>query len=76
LPYAASSQERDASAFDKIEAWIDLIRSVDRDIDNPGVVLVDEWNALCMASSAVSREVGTPLIVNPAFTNSPSASIT
>ena len=39
-------QERTASALDEIEAWIDLIRSVDRHVDDPGVVLVDERDTL------------------------------
>ena len=40
------SQERAASTLDKIEAGIDLICPVDRHVDNPGVVLVNEWDVL------------------------------
>ena len=35
-------QERAASTLDEIEAWINLIGPVDCNIDNPGIVLVDE----------------------------------
>lgn len=39
-------EERAASAFDEIESGIDLIRSVDCDIDDPGIVRIDERDAL------------------------------
>ena len=39
-------QECAASALDEIEAWIDLICPVDRDIDHPDIIGIDEGNSL------------------------------
>jgi len=58
-------QECAASALDEIEAWIDLICPVDRDIDHPDIIGIDEGNSLLLPSMAVSfdvalREVSCP----------------
>ena len=47
-------QERAASALDEIEARIDLIRPVDRDIDHPGLVGVDKSDPLLPSERAIS----------------------
>ena len=41
-------QQRAASALDEIEVRIDLIRAVDRDIDHPGIVGIDEDDPLLL----------------------------
>ena len=65
-------QERAASAFDEIEARIDLICPVDRDIDHPGIIGIDEDRSLvAWRAVAVSFDVGTPRSVMPARTFSP-----
>ncbi len=67
-------QERTATTLDEIEVGIDLIGSVDRDVDLPSIFGVERvecrtlWQAL-----AVSCDVGTPRSLMPARTLSPSA---
>ena len=39
-------QERAAAALDEIEVRIDLICPIDRDIDHPGIIGIDEFDSL------------------------------
>jgi hypothetical protein len=60
-------QQRAAAAFHEIQRGIDLVRSVDGDIDHPGIVGLDQGNAglSCQGGGVVggrdslNREPGT-----------------
>ena len=51
-------QERAASAFDEIKARIDLICPVDRDIDHPGIIGIDEDDPILAVKKAISERRG------------------
>ena len=70
------SQERAASTLDKIEAWIDLICPVNRHVDDPCVVLVDEWDTLLPSQLGNLAGGRHTLDRQSSFHPFPSASIT
>ena len=52
-------EQRPAATFDEIQLRVDLIGAVNGDIDHPGIVGFDEWNAGLSCEGGGVVEVGT-----------------